>query len=125
MSGAPFQSAIALGLRLGDDYYDGFRAGLEAKRDLICPLLREAGFDVFEPEGTFFVTADISPLGFDDGIELCLRLPELAGVVAVPSAVFYEDPADGARLIRFCFAKQDDLITEAGSRLIEALAPFR
>ncbi len=125
VSGAPFQPAIAAGLRLGDDYFEDFVATMRHKRDLLCPMLAEAGFDVLVPEGTYFVTTDISPLGFTDGIEFCLGLPELAGVVAVPSAVFYKNADDGARLVRFCFAKQDDLLTDAGNRLIDALAPYR
>ena len=125
VSGAPFQPAIAAGLRLGDDYFEQFVATMAHKRDLLCPLLTEAGFDVIEPEGTYFATADISPLGFDDGIDFCLKLPELAGVVAVPSAVFYQDADDGAKLIRFCFAKNDAMLNEAGERLIKALTPYR
>ncbi len=125
VNGAPFQPAIATGLRLGDDYFQGFADTLRAKRDLLCSLLTEAGFGVLVPEGTYFATVDIGPLGFDDGIEFCLGLPELAGVVAVPSEVFYQNRADGARLIRFCFAKRDEMLTEAGERLIEALAPHR
>jgi N-succinyldiaminopimelate aminotransferase len=125
VSGAPFQPAIATGLRLGDAYFEDFVAGMLAKRDLLCPMLSEAGFGVLVPEGTYFVTADISPLGFDDGIRFCLDLPKLAGVVAVPSAVFYQDGDDGAQLVRFCFAKNDQMLTDAGQRLIDALAPYR
>ncbi len=125
VSGAPFQPAIAVGLRLGDDYFEQFVSTLEHKRDLLCPMLTEAGFEVMVPEGTYFATADISPLGFEDGIEFCLGLPELAGVVAVPSAVFYQNGDDGKNLVRFCFAKQDDILDQAGTRLIKALAPYR
>ncbi len=125
VNGAPFQPAIATGLRLGDEYYTNFVAELLAKRDLLCPMLTEAGFDVLVPEGTYFVTADITPLGYDDGIEFCLGLPELAGVVAVPSAVFYQHPHAGRSLVRFCFAKQDQVLIDAGQRLIDALAGGR
>ena len=125
VNGAPFQPAMAAGLRLGDDYYTGLRDGLRAKRDLTCDLLTEAGFRVFVPEGTYFVTADITPLGFDDGIEFCMGLPERAGVVAVPSAVFYQDRDDGRPLVRICFTKTDDFLREAGNRLIDTLADRR
>jgi N-succinyldiaminopimelate aminotransferase len=121
VNGAPFQPAIATGLRLGDDYYRDFVDGLRAKRDLLCPLLTEAGFEVLMPEGTYFVTADVTPLGFDDGVEFCLGLPERAGVVAVPSAVFYQHPSAGRRLVRFCFAKRDEVLVEAGRRLIDGV----
>jgi N-succinyldiaminopimelate aminotransferase len=52
-----------------------------------------------------------------DGLELCRRLPELAGVVAIPTQVFYDDPADGRHLIRFAFCKRDEVIDEACRRL--------
>ncbi len=122
VNGAPFQPAIAVGLRLGDDYFAGFLADLRAKRDLICSVLDEAGFEVHRPEGTYFATVDIEPLGFDDGIDFCLQLPKMAGVVAVPSRVFYQQAAEGetqpgASLVRFCFAKSDQTIIESGRRL--------
>ena len=123
VNGAPFQPAIAVGLRLGDGYFDQFVSTLKAKRDLLSPLLTEAGFHVFEPEGTYFTTVDIAPLGHHDGIVFCLALPERAGVVAVPSQVFYQHRSAGSTLVRFCFAKQDEILEEAGQRLVAAFAP--
>lgn len=120
VNGAPFQPAIATGLRLGDDYFQQFVADLQHKRDLLGGLLETAGFEVFEPEGTYFTTVDIRSVGATDSIEFCLGLPERAGVVAVPSAVFYQDPRDGQHLARFCFAKNDAMLTDAGERLIQA-----
>ncbi len=120
VNGAPFQPAIAVGLRLGDDYYERFVADLRAKRDLLGALLVEAGFTVLEPEGTYFTTVDIAPMGESDGIAFCLGLPERAGVVAVPSQVFYQHPTAGRTMVRFCFAKRDDVLTEAGGRLVAA-----
>ncbi len=120
VNGAPFQPAIAAGLRLGDEYFQRFTADLQAKRDLLGGLLADAGFDVFTPEGTYFTTVDISPVTDRSGIEFCLALPEEAGVVAVPSAVFYQDQRDGSQLVRFCFAKDDALLTDAGHRLVTA-----
>ncbi len=120
VNGAPFQPAIAVGLRLGDDYYDRFVADLQAKRDLLSGLLVDAGFPVLEPEGTYFTTVDIGPTGETDGIEFCLGLPERAGVVAVPSQVFYQHPTAGRTMVRFCFAKRDEVLIEAGKRLVNA-----
>jgi len=82
--------------------------------------LRTAGFDVFRPEGTYFITADITPLGGADGVEFCLSLPQRCGVVAVPTQVFYDHPAAGQRLIRFAFCKRDDVLEEAVRRLTVA-----
>ncbi|MDH3302558.1 MAG: pyridoxal phosphate-dependent aminotransferase [Acidimicrobiia bacterium] len=127
VNGAPFQPAIAVGLRLGDSYYEQFVADLRAKRDLLGALLTEAGFTVLEPEGTYFTTVDISSSGGaskgeSDGIEFCLGLPERAGVVAVPSQVFYQHPTAGRSMVRFCFAKRDEVLRAAGRRLIDAFA---
>ena len=66
------------------------------KRDRLCAGLEEAGLDVFVPQGTYFVTTDIRPLGHDDGLAFCRELPHRCGVVAVPSAVFYDDKVAGA-----------------------------
>ena len=122
VNGAPFQPAIAVGLRLGDDYYDRFVADLRTKRDLLGSLLIDAGFSVLAPEGTYFTTVDISSMGESDGIGFCLGLPERAGVVAVPSQVFYQHPTAGRTMVRFCFAKRDEVLRAAGQRLIDAFA---
>jgi N-succinyldiaminopimelate aminotransferase len=125
VNGAPFQPAIAVGLRLGDDYFDGFRDSMVSKRDRLCSHLRSAGFDVLRPQGTYFATIDVTAAAARvgapaDSVGFCLDLPARAGVVAVPSAVFYEDPSDGERFARFCFAKSDAMLDDAGSRLIDA-----
>ncbi len=117
VSGAPFQPAIAHALGLEDAYFESFRAELQAKRDRLCAGLAAAGFDVFPPAGTYFVTADIRPLGEEDGRAFCLALPERAGVVAVPTVVFYDDEEVGRPLVRFAFCKRDAVIDEAVARL--------
>ena len=68
-------------------------------------------------DGTYFVTADIRPLGGTDGIEFCRELPERCGVVAVPTQVFYDNRAAGRHLIRFAFCKRESVIDEAAQRL--------
>jgi N-succinyldiaminopimelate aminotransferase len=117
VSGAPLQPAIAVALRLPDTYYEAFRAELEAKRDLLAAGLAEAGFAVLPPEGTYFITADITPVGGTDGVEFCLSLPERCGVVAVPSQVFYDDKEAGRHLVRFAFCKRPEILTEAITRI--------
>jgi N-succinyldiaminopimelate aminotransferase len=117
VSGAPFQPAIAFALGLPDAYYESFGAVLQAKRDRLCAGLEAAGLDVLRPAGTYFVTADIRPLGEEDGRAFCLALPERAGVVAVPTVVFYDDEEAGRPLVRFAFCKRDDVIDEAAARL--------
>jgi N-succinyldiaminopimelate aminotransferase len=124
VNGAPFQPAIATGLGLDDAYFDGLRDDLRTKRDLLCAGLAEAGLTVFRPAGTYFVTADIRPLGEDDGLAFCRSLPERCGVAAVPNQVFYQDPARGRHLVRFAFCKRPEVLTEAATRLA-GLSPLR
>ncbi|MFF5080194.1 pyridoxal phosphate-dependent aminotransferase [Actinoplanes sp. NPDC000266] len=117
VNAGPLQPAVAVALGLPDDYFTGFRAGLQARRDRLVTGLTEAGFDVLPSEGTYFVTADITRSGGTDGIEFCRALPERCGVVAVPTQVFYDDKAAGRHLIRFAFCKREEVIEEAARRL--------
>jgi N-succinyldiaminopimelate aminotransferase len=117
VSGGPFQYAIAEALQLPDSYYGGLRDGLRRKRDLLCAGLRTAGFDVYEPAGTYFITTDAQPLGEMDGVEFCRALPGRCGVVAIPNAVFYDDADAGRSQVRFAFCKRDEVLAEAVVRL--------
>nr|WP_055505840.1 pyridoxal phosphate-dependent aminotransferase [Nonomuraea pusilla] len=116
-AGAPWQLAVAYGLRNETGWVSALRAGLQDKRDRLMAGLSAAGFEVFRPSGTYFVQTDIRPLGFTDGLELCRRLPELAGVVAIPTQVFYDRPERGSHFVRFAFCKKDEVIDEAVTRL--------
>lgn len=117
MSGAPLQPAIAHALGSDEAYFTAFRAGMQAQRDQLCEGLDTLGFTVFIPEGTYFATTDIRPLGFSDGLDFCRRLPELAGVVAIPHQVFYDDVDAGRPLVRWAFCKRPEIISEALDRL--------
>jgi N-succinyldiaminopimelate aminotransferase len=114
---APLQPAIAVGLGLPGAYFDGLAAGLAAKRDVLCAGLAAAGFEVYRPAGTYYVTADIRPLGERDGMAFCRALPARCGVVAIPTEVFYTDPSLGSHLVRFAFCKRDEVLREAVDRL--------
>ena len=121
VNGAPFQPAIALGLSLGDDYFADAASALAAKRELLSTGLRRAGFQVSRPSGSYFVIADAAPLGFDDAVELCRRLPELAGVVGIPLTAFVRpERHDGYRsLVRFAFCKRTEVLELASAQLAE------
>lgn len=126
VASGPFQYAVAEALALPDTYFDGFRADMLTKRDLLAAGLTEAGFAVYRPAGTYFITADIRPLGAalsekGDGFAFCRSLPERAGVVAIPNAVFYDHREAGAPFVRFAFCKRKTVLEEAVARL-KALA---
>ncbi|WP_457460395.1 pyridoxal phosphate-dependent aminotransferase [Streptomyces sp. TE5632] len=122
VSAGPFQYAVAEALALPDAYFDAFRADHQRKRDLLGDGLRAAGFEVYQPRGTYFITTDIAPFGEKDAYAFCRALPERCGVVAVPNSVFYDDPQAGRSQVRFAFCKRDDVLHEATSRL-RHLAP--
>jgi len=123
VNGGPFQYAVAEGLALPDSYYAQLNGDLRARRDLLCDGLAEAGFAVYRPAATYFVTTDISSLGETDGIAFCRALPQRAGVVAIPAAVFYDDAKAGESLVRFAFCKKPEVLAEALTRLRRGLAP--
>jgi N-succinyldiaminopimelate aminotransferase len=122
VSSGPFQYAVAEALALPDSYFAAFREDMLAKRDLLSAGLADAGFKVFKPAGTYFVTTDIRPLGESDGFAFCRALPERAGVVAIPNAVFYDHREEGAPFVRFAFCKRTKVLTDAAERLRKAFA---
>jgi N-succinyldiaminopimelate aminotransferase len=117
VASGPFQYAVAQALALPDAYFEKLKDDFIAQRDLLCDGLDEIGFTVYPPQGTYFVTADIRPLGYDDGIEFCRNLPDRVGVVAIPTAIFYDHPERARSHVRFAFCKQPEVLTEALKRL--------
>ncbi|MFF0509638.1 pyridoxal phosphate-dependent aminotransferase [Streptomyces sp. NPDC004250] len=117
VASGPFQYAVAEALAMPETYFTAYREDMRAKRNLLAAGLAEAGFGVFRPAGTYFVTTDIRPLGESDGFAFCRALPERAGVVAVPNAVFYDHREAGAPYVRFAFCKRIPVLEEAVGRL--------
>lgn len=119
VNGAPFQPAIAAGLRLGDEFFVGAAAALERKRDILSAGLVSAGFTVSRPEGGYFVIADAAPLGHPDAAAFCRQLPSLAAVVGVPLSAFVlpDHRASTRSLVRFAFCKRQSVLEQAAERL--------
>jgi N-succinyldiaminopimelate aminotransferase len=117
VSAGPFQYAIASALALPDAYFTDFRVDLQGKRDLLAAGLTDVGFEVYVPDGTYFITTDITPLGAKDGIEFCQELPGRCGVVAIPNVVFYDNADAGRSQVRFTFCKRREVLQSAIERL--------
>lgn len=117
VGGAPFQPAVAHALRNELEWVAELRDDLQRKRDRLANGLAEAGLDVLASEGTYFICADVRPLGFTDGAELCRALPEKVGVAAIPVQVFCDNPEDTRHLVRFAFCKRDEVLDEGIRRL--------
>jgi N-succinyldiaminopimelate aminotransferase len=114
--GTPFQHAGAVALGLGDEVYERLARELRVKRDHLCAGLEAAGLEVLRPAGTYFANVDCKR----DGVAFCRELVGRAGVVAIPTSVFYDDEEAGRSLVRFAFCKRESVIDEAAGRLASA-----
>jgi aminotransferase len=113
----PLQHAGTYALGLPPSYYENLQKDYQRRRDLIVPVLRDAGFKCDYPEGAYYVMADISDFGFKDDIEFTKYLIREIGVAVVPGSSFYHDPAMGSQMVRFCFCKKDETLNAAADRL--------
>ncbi|MFK5634786.1 MULTISPECIES: pyridoxal phosphate-dependent aminotransferase [unclassified Ornithinimicrobium] len=116
------QPAVAHGLRMPDEFFTGFAAELQGKRDLLVEALGSVGVPVSPSQGTYFVIADLAGHGVSDAVDFCRRMPEELGVVGVPVSVFCHDKEPVASLVRFAFCKKEEVLREAARRL-RALGP--
>jgi N-succinyldiaminopimelate aminotransferase len=120
VNGGPFQPAVAAGLDLPDAHFTEVARDLQYRRDVLVQGLTEAGLPVISPEATYFATVDVRGVQPDgDGLAFCRSLPGRAGLVAVPTVVFY-DPTHahlGRHLVRFAFCKSDAVLGDAVERL--------
>lgn len=113
----PFQHAMAEAMNAPQSYYDDLLAVYRRRRDMLVSGLDRCGFEVIEPEGTYFALADIRPLGFNDDVTFCRHLVERIGVAAIPPTAFYEHRELGRHLVRFAFCKKEETIAAALERL--------
>ncbi|MFN2559964.1 MAG: pyridoxal phosphate-dependent aminotransferase [Jatrophihabitans sp.] len=110
VNGAPFQPAVAQVLPAAEKLAPA--GALQNQRDLLCDGLARLGFDVIRPQATYFATVDVG----SDAVAFCRELPRRAGVVAIPSSVFY-DSAAGDNYVRLAFCKRPEVLDEALRRL--------
>ncbi|MCQ3803568.1 MAG: aminotransferase class I/II-fold pyridoxal phosphate-dependent enzyme [bacterium] len=116
----PMQYGTAAALSAPQEYFEGLQSLYTARRDLLAEGLDRLGFGVYLPQGTYFLMADHRPFGFGDDISFVHHLIEEVGVAAIPPSVFYDDPADGAGMVRFAFCKSEETLRAALERM-EAL----
>jgi aminotransferase len=116
---APLQSAGAYALRLPPEYYTHLQTEYEARRARLLPVLEEAGFRVYAPDGAYYIMTDITRFGFTDDVEFTRHLVREVGVACVPGSSFYSRPELGAQQVRFCFCKRDETLDAAAERLLK------
>ena len=112
--GTPLQHAVAAGLDDAERLVAPLRERLRAGRDRLAAGLRDAGLAVSLPQGTYFLNVDLEGR---DAAAWCRELPARAGVVAIPTGVFYDDKEAGRSLVRFAFCKRPEVIDEAVERI--------
>jgi len=119
---APLQEAAVTALTLPEAYYTWLRETYQAKRDLLLGLLEKAGFRCFKPSGAYYILTDVAHFmaegGFADDTAFARYLVKEIGVATVPGSSFYAHPELGRTEIRFCFPKTDEVLEEAGRRLL-------
>ena len=118
-SGTPFQAAAVVALGLDEEYYQSLASSYQAKRDFLAGALREAGLRVSLPQGTYFIMADFTALGFDDDVKFCRWLTSEIGVAAIPPTAFYSDAHKeiGRAWARFAFCKKQETLEKAVEKL--------
>jgi aminotransferase len=115
-SPTPLQHGVAEGFRSPPEYFAKLKSDYQRKRDILCDALAAAGLRPIVPQGAYYVLADVGHLGFATAKAAAMALLEETKVASVPGSAFYQS-ATGERLLRFCFAKEDDVLREAARRI--------
>ena len=114
---SPLMEAAVVGLNMPLSYYDEFGAHYAHMKKIFTEGMRDIGIPFTDPEGTYFVLADISPYlkkGQSD-VDFCEQLARKAGVGAVPGSSFFNEPINN--IVRLHFAKKDETLYAALDRL--------
>ena len=112
------QRAVAVGLGKDDAYFASLSGALQAKRDRLAAGLADLGLTVLPAKGSYFITTDFRPLGFNgDDVAFCRHITEHAKVTAIPVSAFYDAPDAPSHYARFAFCKRDEVLDEATARL--------
>lgn len=114
----PLQRGVLRGLDAPESYYEEMRRQYEHDRDALCAALEQGGFVPYRPQGSYYVMADFSRLGWTDDQAASRELLARAKIAAIPGGAFYEPGSGrGSKLLRFCYAKPADALAEACQRL--------
>jgi aminotransferase len=114
----PLQRGVLKGLEAPATYYEEMRQHYETGRGMICDALEAGGFKAYRPKGSYYVMADFSALGWADDQQACMELLRRTKVAAIPGGAFFEPGSGrGSKLLRFCYAKELDVLEEACNRL--------
>ncbi len=108
----PVQYALAEFLQDESEYLS-LNSFYQAKRDRFLPYLEQSRFEPIPCEGTYFQLAKYSNLSDEPDTAFTQRLIVENGIATIPISVFYSSGLN-EHIVRFCFAKTDDLLDRAG-----------
>jgi len=109
---------VAFGLNKDDLFYEDLQTSMQSKRDFFRNGLQSIGFETADCDGTYFLNADISSIGYEGtDEEFCRMITTEAGVAALPVSAFYASEGAKTNFVRFCFCKREDVLQQAISKL--------
>ena len=111
----PVQIALAQYMQQHPEHILGLSNFYQQKRDMFISGIQQSKFTLLPSSGTFFQNVDYSAIRPDlNDVDMCKFLAEEHKIVAIPISVFYQKAPENLRLIRFCFAKKDETLIQAG-----------
>jgi aminotransferase len=119
---APLQTAAAIGMAFGTEYYNKIAKEYRDRREVMCGALKEAGFKFSAPEGAYYILADSTEISEMRGLDFAIWLAKEVGVATVPGTSFYSDPKLGENVTRFAFCKKPETLERAAERLADMTA---
>ncbi len=120
-SNSTFQYAVSEVLSSNPGIMEKIRDAYQAKRDLLCSLLKDSKYKLIPSEGTWFQLVDYSEISSEPDTEFCLRLAKDYSVAAFPMSTYYHNKTK-TNVIRICFARPDEVIRKGAERLLKACA---
>ncbi len=119
-SASPLQDAVAMAFETADErsYYDELLTSYTGRLEKLSTTLEKAGLKPIPTQGTFFIMSDISSLGFASDVDFAKYMTTKVGVACIPPSAFYSDAPKAPALARWCFAKRDETLDQAGEQLM-------
>lgn len=114
----PIQWALANFMQDHPEHIQELPMFYQAKRDLFNTQIQHSRFKFIPSQGTYFQNVDYSNIRPDlSDVEMCQFLAEQHKIVAIPISAFYQNPPKDLKMLRFCFAKKDETLIQAGNIL--------
>ncbi|MEZ4721502.1 MAG: methionine aminotransferase, partial [Flavobacteriales bacterium] len=112
---APIQYALADFVAYPDNYLH-VSAEYQHRRNVFLDAVKASRFKMKPSKGTYFQLLDYSKISDEEDTELAKRLTVEFGVASIPVSVFYHNPVQN-KVLRFCFAKEEETLLRAGEIL--------